>query len=149
MPSINIVKKYRPNSTYHIYNRGAFKTPIYRDKQDYEFFYTLLWQEQKHVGVRINVESLMENHLHLQIFQKNPRDMQKFMTSLTIRYALYFRKKYDHSGRIFQGTYKASLLKGIKRIKENTIYILDNPKEAGIDSWPYVGRFSAWRENFL
>lgn len=149
MPPKNSRKIYKPHSVYHIFNRGAFKIPIYRDKNDFEYFYTILWQEQQAKDVQVNVESVLENHFHLQILQKNDRDIQKFMTSVATRYALHFCKKYDHSGYVFQGRYNAVLLSGMKRVRENTVYILDNPKNAGLQRWPYVGRFSAWRENFL
>jgi putative transposase len=149
MPAKNRQKIYLPNATYHIYNRGAFKMEIYKEKADYEYFYSLLWQEQRSKDVVINVESVLPNHFHLQFFQRYPRDIQKFMTSLSTRYALYFCKKYDHSGYVFQGSYKAVLKMGLNKIRENTEYILNNPKEAGLEPWPYVGRFSKWRENYL
>jgi putative transposase len=149
MPTINSQKIYRSKGTYHIYNRGAFKMPIFKEQKDYEFFYLLLYQEKNRYGIQINVEALLPNHFHLQIFQKNRRDIQKFMKSVGIRYSFYFRKKYSHSGRIFQGCYKASLLMGLKKIRENTFYILDNPKAAHLRQWNYCGKFTDWRENFL
>jgi len=149
MPATDIKKVFLPNATYHIYNRGAFKKDVYKDKNDFEYFYTLLLQEQKAHAIQINVECLIPNHLHLQVSQKNPYDMTSFMRSLMTRYCMYFCNKYNHSGHVFQGIYKASLLLGEKRIQENTLYILKNPINAGYDYWPYVGRFWKWREKFL
>ncbi len=50
---------------------------------------------------------LMPNHFHLLVKQKNAKSIDKFMNSLCTRYSVYFNKKYERIGSLFQGVYKA------------------------------------------
>ncbi len=53
---------------------------------------------------------LMPNHFHFFVKQKNPNIIDKFMNSLCTRYTMYFNKKYERVGSLYQGVYKAVLL---------------------------------------
>jgi putative transposase len=53
---------------------------------------------------------LMPNHFHFFIQQKSLSSMNRFMSSLSLRYAMYFNRKYKRTGPLFQGVYKAVLL---------------------------------------
>ena len=50
---------------------------------------------------------LMPNHFHFFIKQKNSSSIDKFINSLGTRYTMYFNKKYDRVGSLYQGVYKA------------------------------------------
>lgn len=53
---------------------------------------------------------LMPNHFHFFIKQKSPQSIDKFMQSLSTRYIMYFNRKYNRVGSLFQGVYKAVLV---------------------------------------
>ena len=53
---------------------------------------------------------LMPNHFHFFIQQKSPNTINRFMSALSLRYAMYFNRKYKRTGPLFQGVYKAILL---------------------------------------
>ena len=50
---------------------------------------------------------LMQNHFHFLIKQTDHRAMDKLMNSLCTRYTMYFNKKYDRIGYLYQDVYKA------------------------------------------
>ncbi|MBI2442414.1 MAG: transposase [Candidatus Levybacteria bacterium] len=50
---------------------------------------------------------LMPNHFHFFIRQNNAEAIDIFMNSLVTRYVMYFNKKYERIGGLFQGVYKA------------------------------------------
>lgn len=50
---------------------------------------------------------LMPNHFHFFIKQKSAGSIDKFMNSLGTRYTMYFNKKYDRVGSLYQDVYKA------------------------------------------
>jgi putative transposase len=57
-------------------------------------------------SIDLLAHALMPNHFHLLIYQsKNILDA--FMNSLGTRYVMYFNKKYDRKGVLFQDVYKA------------------------------------------
>lgn len=50
---------------------------------------------------------LMPNHFHFFLKQKSAGSIDKFMNSLGTRYTMYFNRKYDRVGSLYQGVYKA------------------------------------------
>lgn len=50
---------------------------------------------------------LMPNHFHFFIKQKSAGSIDKFMNSLGTRYSMYFNRKYDRVGSLYQDVYKA------------------------------------------
>ena len=51
------------------------------------------------------------------------------MQSLLTRYSMYFNKKYDRVGTLFQGTYKAVLIDSENYLLHLSRYIHQNPSE--------------------
>jgi putative transposase len=55
--------------------------------------------------------SLLPNHYHFILTQLVEKGIEKFMHRIGVGYSMYFNKKYDRSGALFQGTFKASEIK--------------------------------------
>lgn len=141
MPAKFVEKNYCPNQYYHVYNRGAHKAPIFLEPEDYWVFREKLRQalRVRVTQVSLTTFSLIPNHFHFQLFQIETRGVTSLMQSFATQYYLYFNKKYEHSGALCQGTFKAVPLLTFKKIRENQTYILDNPREAGLVNWEHVG----------
>lgn len=158
MPSRNLIKIYVENSFYHIYNRGVEKRKIFKDTQDFKVFHKYLKdhlldpvnsnllphqfsvrgksfkgipRQPKNYAKEIELiaYSLMPNHFHLLIKQNEKKSIEKFMRSLATRYSMYFNKKYNRVGKLFQGRYKACLITQDSYLLHLTRYIHLNPSE--------------------
>ena len=70
---------------------------------------------------------LMPNHFHLELKQKNKKEIESFMRSLITKYSKYFNKKYERIGPLFQGRYKAVLIKNTEYLLFLSKYIHLNP----------------------
>jgi len=70
---------------------------------------------------------LMPNHFHLLIRSIERDSMPRFMRSLATRYSMYFNKKYDRVGSLFQGPYKAVMIEQENQFLWITKYIHRNP----------------------
>jgi len=70
---------------------------------------------------------LMPNHFHLLVKQKSRDTIDKFMNSLGTRYTMYFNRKYDRVGKLYEGTYKAVLVTTDEQLLHLTRYIHKNP----------------------
>lgn len=73
--------------------------------------------------IKLLVFCLMPNHFHLLIKQKNSEMIGQFMNSLCTRYTLYLNKKYKRTGHLFEGIYKAVLVKSDAQLLQLSRYI--------------------------
>jgi len=71
----------------------------------------------------------MPNHFHLLLNQSEKTALQKFMQSLTVKYSIYFNKKYDRVGQLFQGRFRAVLINDDSYLLHLSRYIHLNPQE--------------------
>ncbi|MDD4803978.1 MAG: transposase [Candidatus Pacebacteria bacterium] len=153
------------NEFYHLYNRGIEKRIIFLDKTDYERFLLLLkvanntksfnlrdLKEQNSLGltsedmdntlVDIGSYCLMPNHFHILLKEKVEGGISKFMSKLTTGYSMYFNKRYERKGSLFQGVFQAQHANSDNYLKYLFSYIHLNPikliqfdwKENGIDN---------------
>ncbi len=76
--------------------------------------------------VDIIVYCLNSNHYHLLLQQKQDNGISKFMHKLATAYTNYFNKKYNRSGSLFQGKYKAVAVKTDEQLQYVSAYINAN-----------------------
>ena len=79
---------------------------------------------------------LMPNHFHLELRQKNKKEIEFFMRSLITKYSKYFNKKYERVGPLFQGRYKAVLIQNTEYLLYLNRYIHLNPMELLVEGQP-------------
>lgn len=154
----NATKIYVKNAYYHVYNRGVGKQKIFRSKQDFKVFLkylkeylspppkkedvikTVTLQDGVFKGVprlpnnyfkdiELTAYCLIPNHFHLLLKQNDKQSMKEFLHSLSVRYSMYFNKKYDRVGPLFQGRYKAKLVRKENYLLHLSRYIHLNPAE--------------------
>jgi len=70
---------------------------------------------------------LMPNHFHLLIKQKEANTIDRFMNSLFTRYVMYFNKKYQRVGKLFQSIYKAVPVTTEEQLLHLSRYLHRNP----------------------
>jgi len=124
---------------YHIYNRGVDKRNIFMDENDYvrflksidKFNYLGVQLPESGVGLRL-VElicyCLNPNHFHLLMKQITDKGIEKFMHKLGTSYTNYFNLKYNRSGSLFEGKYKARHVQDNASLLWLSAYINGNPE---------------------
>ena len=167
---------------YHLYNRGNNKLPIFNDKSDYMRFILLLYlsnhtdsekvttlfdqglsvsdifkkySKNNDVLVNIGAYCLMPNHFHILVREIKGSGMSKMMQKLLTAYSMYFNRKNERTGGLFESRFKATHVDSDEYLKYLYSYIHLNPvklidpmwKENGIkdkikskghlDSYPY------------
>ncbi len=73
--------------------------------------------------IKLVAYCLMPNHFHFFIKQNKYNSISKFMNSLCTRYTMYFNKKYDRVGFLYQGVYRAVLIKNESQFLQLSRYI--------------------------
>lgn len=144
MPAKNLEKIYAPESYYHLYNRGVNRRSIFKDGQDYAVFLNLLKrylgkkpekdkQGREYPWYRSDIQllayCLMPNHYHLLIYQKDTRAITRLMRGVCSSYTVYFNKKYQRVGHLFQDRFKATMIQTDPYLLHISRYIHLNPEK--------------------
>ncbi len=146
--------RFAEGQIYHIYNRGVEKRDVFLDDEDYLRFIHNLFEfnddapvsnsgyhfnpktmtKEHHISktprkllVDIMAFTLMPNHFHFILRQKRETGIVRFMQKLGTGYTMYFNKKYDRVGGLFQGRFKAVLIDKEVYFIHLPIYIHINP----------------------
>ena len=64
-------------------------------------------EKERQPLVKIMADSLMPNHFHLIIEEMTEGGISRFMHKFSTGYTMYFNKKYERVGSLFQGPFKA------------------------------------------
>jgi len=142
MPHKNTIKIYLPDTYYHVYNRGLLKGRIFQSNEDYWKFRTIIRKKiyQMNKMIKISEFSLVPNHFHFLLWQKNERDIEHFMRSIMTSYGMHYSKKYNTEGRLFGSSYKAERILDKKHLSQIKQYILTNAARSGFDDWKHEGK---------
>jgi len=114
---------------YHIFNRGNRKGDIFLDNQDKGVFLERLIKYKDECQISILCYCLMPNHFHFLLKQEGEISVTNFIHRMLISYCMYFNKKYNTVGRLFQGPFKAKLVEGEEYLLQLSRYIHLNPGE--------------------
>lgn len=138
-------KQFGPGEYYHVYNRGNDKSNVFLDDQDFNFFILRLRQNlfpdektQNRLqplppnSFSIISYCLMPNHFHLLLRQNLNIPTTKLLTKVCTSYSMYFNKKYNHIGHVFQDQYKQINVNDDSYLVWLSLYIHQNPKVAGL-----------------
>jgi putative transposase len=85
---------------------------------------------------------VMPNHFHLTVKTVSDDGLSKYMHKLGNAYSQYFNKRYEMSGHVFQGTYKAKLVDTDQQLAYLSAYIHRNPNE--ITQWKNNAAHYPW-----
>ena len=117
---------FSPDHYYHVYNRGTEQRVIFLDPADYQRF-TATMGEYRHGLVVIVAYVLMPNHFHLLVQPCADDSLSRYMHRLGTSFTMYFNARYERSGGLFQGTYKAVAMDSTEQLLHVSRYIHGNP----------------------
>lgn len=120
-----------PNSIYHVIVRGNNREDIFRDYADRISYLKRLKRYKEKFKMEVYAYCLMTNHVHLVIYD-NGQNLSKFMQGLSLSYAIYFNKKYDRSGHVFQGRFTSLMVRSDEYFIYVSKYVHRNPVKANI-----------------
>lgn len=125
---------FSPGEWFHCYNRGVDKRRTFLDTSDYRRFLAILYAcnstKPIHVSnyeqgfrskslidvlrikregqlVDIGAYDLMPNHYHFLLRERHDGGITSFMRKVGTAYTMYFNIKYDRTGALYGGAFKA------------------------------------------
>ena len=131
MPRISRNDNKTITNTYHIIARGINKQDIFLDNDDKDNFYKMIKITKEKYNFELYAFALMNNHIHFTIFDKHD-EMSKIMHRICTIYAMYFNKKYERVGHVFQNRFKNICIDTENYLLNLIRYIHKNPEKDGI-----------------
>jgi len=132
----------------HIVQRGHDRQPVFRDTQDFMYYFDNLSEAGETYDVSIHAYCLMTNHVHLLVSPGEPPDgISWFMRLLAARQTRYANRKLKRTGTLWEGRFKASPIDSSAYMLACYRYIELNPVRAGIVGRPSDYRWSSYRHH--
>ena len=114
---------------YHIITRGNNRQSIFHDADDYNKILSLFTIQKSKRPFYLYAYCLMPNHIHLLAeMQHDP--LSHVMHRVLTGYGQYYNRRYERSGHVLQGRYKAILCDSDTYLAELVRYIHLNPVRA-------------------
>ncbi len=109
-------------------------------RQHYENSSRSVQERKKRIMlVEILAFCLMPNHFHLVLRQLQEKGISSFMRKIGAGFGIYYNKKYQRSGHIFQGRYRAVHIKNDKQLITLFVYVHTNPAAIVVPNWKEKG----------
>ncbi len=125
------VRRESTTGFYHIRDIGCNHQMLFWENRDYHKFKCILREKKKDTEVTINAYCLMGNHVHL-LARGELMQIAKFEQCVKGHYAQWYNDKYQRSGPLFDGRYKAKGVKDMRQFYALLRYIHINPLAAGM-----------------
>jgi len=116
----------RPGGRYHVTARGNERTHIFKNDTDRFHFLKLLAEQTERFGTRIHAYVLMDNHFHLML-ETPESNLSRSMQWLGVSYSIWFNRRYDRAGHLFQGRFKGIIVEDDAGWQELARYVHLNP----------------------
>jgi putative transposase len=139
------------NEYYHVFNRGIARMPVFLSKADYQQalltlkFYQVvnppmklsrfkelpqeqrvaIWQTLSMMPKRVEIVTFtfMPNHFHFLLKQTHEKGISSFLSEFTNSYTRFFNIKYERSGPMYQGLFKAVRVESDEQLIHLSRYI--------------------------
>jgi putative transposase len=116
---------------YHVVNRGVGRMAIFLDEKDHSKFMQILQDSRDVHQFSVHAHVLMPNHYHL-LMQTGYANLSEAMKQINARYSIFFNKKYNRIGPLWQGRFKSWFVHDEAYLRTVIKYIEYNPVKAGI-----------------
>ncbi|MEJ2310644.1 MAG: transposase [Gammaproteobacteria bacterium] len=136
-----------PGEPQHVIQRGNNRDIIFVSEDDYHFYLEKLEEACQRFGCQVHAYVLMTNHVHLLITPEEEHSISQVMQSLGRVYVRYFNDRYQRTGTLWEGRYKATLLDSETYLLTCYRYIELNPVRAAMVQLPGEYPWSSYRCN--
>ncbi len=132
---------------FHIYNHVIDNYQLFYDDIDYNFMINILEKNIKVIPSSIYAYCLMPDHYHFLIKQNSETEVFKLFNYSFIRYAIYYNKKYNRKGPIFQSPLQHKIIESNTYLLHLCKYIHLNPIRKDLvdnpEDWAY-SNYNDW-----
>lgn len=133
-----------PGVPQHVIQRGHNREPCFFGVDDYPRYLEDLRAAAEKNSLHVHAYVLMTNHVHLLVTPEHPFSVMHTLQDLGRKYVRYINHRYQRSGSLWEGRYKASLIDSEVYLLTCMRYIELNPVRAGMVAHPGDYRWSSY-----
>lgn len=126
---------------HHVLYRGVARSDVFLSVNDKNVFLGILCKACKTYKSIVHDYCLMDNHYHL-LLETDHENLSLMMRQVNSNYAIYFNKKYNRSGHLWQGRFKSWYILNEEYLYMLFRYIEHNPLKANmaakVGEYPYT-----------
>jgi putative transposase len=122
-----------PTQVYHVMVRGNSGRYIFLDDDDKKKLLRIIFNKKRENEFILYAYCLMNNHYHLVLKEYND-NISHIMKRINTTYVVYFNKKYQIYGHLFQGRFKSEIVENDAYLLALIRYVHNNPVKAGLVS---------------
>jgi REP element-mobilizing transposase RayT len=115
-----------PGTLHHVIVRGIEKRKIVDDDRDRQEFVFRMGSIASETETLIYAWALMNNHAHI-LLRSGPGGLPKYMRRLLTAFAIFYNRRHQRHGHLFQNRYKSIVCEEESYFKELVRYIHLNP----------------------
>ena len=135
---------FLPGVPLHIVQRGNNRQPCFATDGDRAAYVNWLAEGAAEYGLAVHAWVLMTNHVHLLATPGYEDSASKTMQYLGRYYVRHFNYRYDRTGTLFEGRFKANPVQSQQYLLNCCRYIELNPVRAGMVRNPADHRWSSY-----
>ena len=140
-------RKKSQTGIYHVMIRGIDRQKIFHTNYDKYYFIKILKRYKIQFGFELFAYCLMDNHVHI-LLRESGCSISEVMRSVAGGYAVWFNKKYDRVGHLFQNRFRSEAVEDERYFMTVLRYILYNPVKAGLSKTIQDYLFSSANDYF-
>ena len=136
-----------PGYPQHVIQRGNNRQQILFEEEDYWFIWEKLGLAAEQFQCEIHAYVLMPNHFHLLLTPHLENGIGRLMQSVGRYYVQYFNARYERTGTLWEGRYRATLVDPRTALLPVCHYVEANPVRAGLVAQPADYAWSSYGAN--
>jgi len=137
-------RNYIAGYPYHIVQRGNNREACFLESENYQYYLELWERLSKKYGVEVHAYCLMTNHAHFLVTPKEKDSISNTFKVVGSRYVQYINRRYDHTGTMWEGRHKPSMIQSERYLLSCYRYIELNPVRAIMVECPEEYRWSSY-----
>jgi len=136
-----------PGIPQHVVQRGNDRQPCFAADDDYLQYRQELGEAARRFGCAVHAYVLMTNHVHILVTPSERGAVSRMMQEIGRRYVAGFNARYQRTGTLWEGRFKAGLVDSEGYVLACYRYIELNPVRAGMVESPGDYRWSSHARN--
>ena len=136
-----------PHIPQHVIQRGVDRQAVFFTPQDYQLYLDTLRTAARQYRCAVHAYVMMTNHTHLLLTPGTERALPLLMQAMGRGYVQKLNRRYNRTGTLWQGRYKASLVQDDRYLLTCYRYMELNPVRAGMVRHPADYPYSSCRHN--